>query len=232
MIFESPIVVRGALISLIEDTIIGFTPNIVFFQYNPSKLTRSLEVHSPQTPAGEAPIAPGVQPLMPRETIELELELDASDARAKSWPLETAFGVATRIAALEKMTMPSKGLLGDLVESVSNIAGAFGEDVYKPPERQTVPVSLFIWGPARFSPVRVTSYSIEEQLFSPFLYPLQAKVSLSLEVIPPEAFRCKDNAIVTFSKAFYELNRMQQDALAIANLANAVTDVFTMVAPP
>lgn len=230
--FESPIVVRGALISLIEDTVMTFTPNIVFFQYNPAKLSRSLEVHTAETPAGEAPIAPGVQPLMPKETIDLELELDASDGLERGWPLETAFGVSPRIAAIEKMTMPSKGLLGDLVASVGNIGAALGAD-YTPPVRTTVPVSLFIWGPAKFSPVRVMSYSIEEQLFSPYLYPLQAKVTLSLEVITPASFRCsEDNAIITFAKAFYELNRMQQDALAIANLANAVTDIMNMVAPP
>ena len=46
--------------------------------------------------------------------------------------------------------------------------------------RPTVPVVLFVWGPGRILPVRVTSFAVDETLFAPSLYPLQATVTLGL----------------------------------------------------
>ncbi len=43
-----------------------------------------------------------------------------------------------------------------------------------------VPVVLFVWGPSRVVPVRVTSVSITEQLFDQALNPIQAKVDIGL----------------------------------------------------
>ena len=39
-----------------------------------------------------------------------------------------------------------------------------------------------------------TDYSIEENVFLPTLQPLMAKISLSLEVLTPEVFRCEEGA--------------------------------------
>ena len=45
------------------------------------------------------------------------------------------------------------------------------------------PMTLFVWGPQRVLPVRVTSLSITEEAHDPLLNPIRAKVDLSLAVL-------------------------------------------------
>jgi len=49
-----------------------------------------------------------------------------------------------------------------------------------PPE---APLTLFVWGPQRVVPVRLTSFSITEQAYDPMLNPILAKVDLTLNVL-------------------------------------------------
>jgi len=49
------------------------------------------------------------------------------------------------------------------------------------PGLAVLPVVLFFWGPGRIIPVRVTALSIEEQQFSPTLYPIRAKATIGLQ---------------------------------------------------
>src|SRR5207248_10179893 len=106
---------RGALVQLVPD-IVGVVPNIVTFQYNPEKITRGVEPWNPfdvdQTKRGAH--APTVQPYDPEETFSFTLEFDAADALEDDNPLAVATGIAGRLAALKKLTLPTKGLIGDL----------------------------------------------------------------------------------------------------------------------
>ena len=117
--------VPGAFIQLIPD-IVAFTPNIVLFQYNPEKITRGLTPWNPfeGSTSSRGAAAPDVAPTPPDEKIGFELQLDATDSAQTSNPLNRTTGVASRIAALRKLTKPSKGMLGDLVQSVGNLVGA------------------------------------------------------------------------------------------------------------
>jgi len=67
--------------------------------------------------------------------------------------------------------------------------------------------------------VRVTRYSIEEQHFLPTLYPVQARVSLELEVLTPDVFKCQDSPAVIAAIAAYRFFRLQQEALALQHAA-------------
>jgi len=113
---------RGALVQLVPD-IVGVVPNIVTFQYNPEKITRGVEPWNPfdvdQTKRGAQ--APTVQPYDPEETFSFTLEFDAADALEDGNPLAIATGIAGRLAALKKLTLPTKGLIGDLAA----LAGVF-----------------------------------------------------------------------------------------------------------
>ena len=91
--------------------------------------------------------------------------------------------------------------------------------------RPTVPVALFVWGPGRILPVRVTSFSVEEMLFSPTLYPLQVTVSLGLEVLTPDVFKGQSGISSDLAVAAYNFTKLQEDALAIAQIARAVDAV-------
>jgi len=45
------------------------------------------------------------------------------------------------------------------------------------------PLTLFIWGPKRVLPVRLTNFSITEDAYDVNLNPIRAKVSLGLSVL-------------------------------------------------
>ncbi|MEX2261855.1 MAG: hypothetical protein WD696_07875 [Bryobacteraceae bacterium] len=216
---RSPRLVRGALVQLAED-VIGIVPNVIPFQYNPETMTRKLTPWNPfevdQTGRGQ--IAPTAQPFDPKEAITLEIHFDAADQLEESDPIAAAIGVSDRIAAIEKLLLPSQGLLGDLLSAAAALAGAA-----QPPQRPTVPVTLLVWGPGRILPVRVTDYSIDESAFLPSLQPLMAKINLALEVLTPDVFRCESGPAIELAVAAYRFYRLQQSVLALQyNARNAV----------
>ena len=90
---NSPRLVKGALVQLIED-IIGVVPNIIPFQYNPTKLSYQLTPWNPfevdQTQRGSQ--APNVQPFDPKESFTLSLELDAADELVVAIELQHPIG--------------------------------------------------------------------------------------------------------------------------------------------
>jgi len=215
---RSPKLARGALVQLVED-VVGVLPNVIPFQYNPETLSRKLTPWNPfevdQTARGQ--IAPTAQPFDPKESMSLEIHFDAADQLEDSDPIAALVGVADRIAAIEKLLLPTRGLLADLVGAAAALAGGT-----QPPQRPTVPVALLVWGPGRILPVRVTDYSIDETTFLPSLQPRAAKISLSLEVLTPDVFRCESGPAVELAVATYRFFRLQQSSLALQyNARNA-----------
>ena len=208
---------KGALVQLIKDVVGVVTPNAVVFQYNPQKLSHTITPWNPQevdqTQRGAQ--MPTVQPFSPKESFSLSLELDATDELEVGNPTAIASGVAPRLAALKKLTWPSRGLFGDLVGKASAQAGGATCNV----ERATVPIVLFVWSPNRILPVRVSSFSVEETLYSPTLVPLHATVSLGLEVMTPDSFKCQTDEVQKLAIAAYDHTKMLDDALAIASVA-------------
>jgi hypothetical protein len=214
---SAPRAARGAFVQLVPG-LVGVLPNIVVFQYNPERLTHALTPWNPfetdQTQRGAQ--APTVQPFNPRETFNLAIELDAADDLEDGNPVTKIAGIADRLAALKKLTLPSKGLIGDLIASATSLVGGSQAQAQRP----TVPIVLFVWGPGRILPVRITSFSVEETLFSPTLYPMQAKATLALEVLTPDVFKCQRDPTADIAVAAYNFSKTQEDALAVANIAN------------
>ena len=212
---RSPKLQKGAIVELIETLGVPL-PSVIAFQYNPEKVTRSLTPWNPlevdQTQRGT--LAPTAQPFDPKETISMEIEFDASDQLEDNNDLAKRVGVADRIAALEKLLLPGDTPLGQLISAVASIVGKA-----EAPKRPTVPISLLVWGVGRIVPVRITSYSIEEQQFLPSLYPIMARVSLSMQVLTPDVFKCSSGPSVEIAKAAYALFRKQQEALALLHTA-------------
>ena len=222
----SPPVFRGALVQLLEDFGVP-VPNIVPFQYNPAKVTRNFTPWNPfatsqQTQSAQAPL---VQPFDPDETFSFDLEFNATDDIELYNPVAMATGVASRLAALKKLILPSQGLFGDLVGSAKALAGKTSNEGVKP----EVPVTLLILGTGIILPVRVTSLKIEISEFMPLLYPLAAKATIELKVLTPDAFKCQKTTATGLAIAAYNLTKTQDDALAIANAANVVTAIASMV---
>ena len=221
----SPQLVRGAIVQLIED-VIGIIPNIIPFQYNPETVSRTLTPWNPfeVEQSGRGQIAPTAQPFDPKEAITIEVHFNAADLLEDDDAVAKAIGVADRLAAVEKLLLPSSGLLGDLVAAVGDLTGN-----PPPPERLSVPVALLVWGPGRILPVRVTGYSVEETTFLPSLQPLMAKVSLTLEVLTPDVFRCESGPAIELAIAAYKFFRVQQSALAIAHNARNAAQALTLL---
>jgi hypothetical protein len=222
-----PPLLRGAIVQLSEDlgTVI---PNMIPFQYNPEKVTRTLKPWNPfdVDPTKRASPAPNAAPFDPEETYQFTLELDATNDLDDGNPVAQLTGVASRIASIQKLITPSKGLFGDLIATAKALANA---PLDKQAERSVIPVALLILGPGTVLPVRVTTISIEILEFNAQLYPLMAHVMLELRVLTPEAFKCKTTAATELARSAYEFTRLQEDALAIANFANALSAAKSML---
>jgi hypothetical protein len=229
----SPKLLKGTLVKF--DTFLGVpVPQLIIFQYNPATITRTVTIASDAGGAAgggrDAAVAASAQPQPPSESISLALELDAADAleSPESHPIAMLAGVADRIAALEMLLFPNpsgQGLLGDLATSLG-----FGSALPPPPTRLTVPLVFFVWGPGRILPVRVTAFSVEEQEFMTLLYPLRAKVSLTLQVLREGEYPVGSaNKLSTdLANAAWKFYRAQQQVLAIANIANTIESLANM----
>ncbi|MBD0259230.1 MAG: hypothetical protein ICV83_26225 [Cytophagales bacterium] len=254
---RSPKLLKGALIEFSE-RFIGPVPNVIVFQYNPEKMTRSLEIWNPSGASGSETSASvdasvTAQPFDPPESFTLELELDAADAleTPERHPVAFISGVADRIAAMEMLLYPqADGLLGGLLGSVTGalsvgasvaggsiggavsgaVSGALGGGGAQPVPRGTVPVVLFVWGPGRIVPVRLTTFSVEEQAYSPLLYPIRAKVSIGLKILTPKDFPpCNRKFSEDLAITAFKFTRKQKEVLAAANMANSVESILSML---
>jgi hypothetical protein len=85
-------------------------------------------------------------------------------------------GISPRIAAIEMLMQPvGTSLVGRLLSR--NCAAV-------PPGR--VPRTLFVWGPGRITPVRLTSLTVRETAFDELLNPIRATADLGFSVLRPE----------------------------------------------
>ncbi|MFC8095403.1 hypothetical protein [Streptomyces sp. NPDC057301] len=245
---RTPKLLKGALIQFSAPLLVP-VPSLIVFQYNPESLARTLRPWAPPEagPDGAATSGQGrqqqaglAQPYDPQEEFTVVLELDAADALEypESHPVAALSGVADRLAALEMLLYPAPddaaGLLsGSLGVSVSvsvgglEIGASAEVEIVPSPE---VPVVLFFWGPGRIVPVRITSFAVEEQAFSPLLYPIRAKVSMGMRVLAPAALGDREETTaVKIAKTAYEFTIAQKQLLATANLANSVESVAGML---
>ncbi|WP_136656729.1 hypothetical protein [Nitratireductor sp. XY-223] len=233
----APKLVKGALIEMSE-RFLGPVPNIIIFQMNPSQVTRSFESWDAEDAGegeGEAAerSAATAQPGDPTETINLSLILDATDAleMPDSHPIQVVSGVADRLSALELLMFPQEdSLLGALLTAaVSAFGGSVSFSVAEA-RRGSVPITLFVWGINRIVPVRVTSFEVDEQEFSPILYPHRVKVSLGLRVLKPAELEDHPSEIAReIAKISYTFTKKQREVWGAANLANTVESILGML---
>ena len=156
--------------------------------------------------------------------------------------MAVATGVADRLAAIEMlMYPPGDSLLGGLLGSVSGSVSfsasgvSIGADAQSAQlQRKDAPIVLFFWGPGRIVPVRITSLSIEEQQYSPLLYPTRAKASIGIKVLDLDDLvgaggDAATGAAAELARACYKFTRAQKELLATANLANGVESIIRML---
>lgn len=206
---RSPRVQKGAIVGLDP-----FNPlaSIIIFQYNPEMLTRSLAVQAVGDSAnmGEALRLKGP----PRETLKVDIEIDATDQLERADPLATSLGLHPTLASLEMLLYPKSALV-----IANEVLAAAGVIEIIPPE---APLTLFIWGIKRLLPVRITEFSITEEAFDPDLNPIQAKVSLGMSVLTYQ-----DLGLATPGGALFMAHQVIKEVMAtiggISNIAGAAT---------
>jgi hypothetical protein len=231
---------RGALIEFMPTFLIPL-PNIILFQYNPETMQ-----HQWTQPKAAASTGPTSNPLAvqgnPGESFSFTLAMDAgdqiADGSAVTAGLAQVSGIYSRLAALEMLQYPVSpsggGLLGTLSASIdaggisAGIGGSASAVSRSVPAFQ-LPTVLFIWGPGRILPVRVTSLNITEKLYDGLLNPTHAEAQIALTVLTPEELDYVTGPLAGIAQAAYTYSQALRQALAIANLANAVDSILGML---
>jgi len=231
---------RGAFVEFLPTMLIPI-PNIIIFQFNPETITHTWTPAHAAT-GGASGGASGAEnnPLAvsgtPGEAFSFSLAMDSNDMIADGSPiaegLATASGIYTRLAALEMLLYPtgSSGL-DALVGAVSSALGGGGaSDVKRDVPASQLPTVLFVWGPGRILPVKVTSLTITEKLYDPILLnPVHADAQIGLQVLTPEELKFVTGPLADLANMAYTFNQGLREALAIANLANAVESAIGML---
>ena len=200
---------------LLKGAIIGVDPfnplaSVVVFQYNPDTMTRRLEPRavSAEGDRGEAFRLTGA----PKETITLSVEIDATDQLEEANPLATTMGIYPTLAALEMILYPKSAVV-----IANTILSLIGTVEVIPVE---APMTLFVWGPQRVLPVRLTSLSITEEAHDPLLNPIRAKVELSLTVLSYQ-----DLSVTSPGEALFLVHHIAKEIMATTNIFNSAQNI-------
>ena len=167
---NSPRLMKGAIVGI---DIFNPVSSVILFQYNPETLTRTLKAKT----SGEGANSSEALRLQgaPEESITLNIEIDATDQLEKGEINATSMGIYPQLSALEMLIYPKSSVV--ITNTALLAAGTI--EIIQP----MAPLTLFIWGPKRVLPVRLTSFSITEDAYDINLNPIRAKVSLGLSVL-------------------------------------------------
>lgn len=175
----SPRVLKGAIAAFDTPNPV---PQVIPFQYNPAAVTRSLQVQA--TEGSNRRTEPLRLHGAPTETIQLEIELDATDQLEVADSTAIATGIYAQLSALEALIYPPSSRV-----IANDILLALGTIQVVPPQ---APLTLLIWGVRRVLPVRLTEFSITEEAHDVNLNPIRAKVNLGLQVLSYNDFLPQD----------------------------------------
>jgi hypothetical protein len=199
---------KGAFINL-GAGLLGAIPNIVIFQFNPVRVTRTPTLVQPPPPETGSGVRDAMQqPAEPSESYSFSLRVDATDQLASSNPIAAASGILPALSALELLMVPKSSLTIDL----SKLSGKKKPHQH-PPER--LPTILFFWGPFRIMPVTINSLSITETEYDQLLNPIRAEVSVNLKVLTRGQLKDQE-----FARGAYKYTQGVKEVMAALNLAN------------
>lgn len=195
---------------LLKGAIVGVDPynplaSVVVFQYNPEKLTRKVSANAAPADTGASKARPDALRLRgpARETIDVDLEFDATDALERGDPQAGRLGVHPALASLEMLLYPKSAWM-----IANNVLAKVGTIEILPPK---APLTVFVWGPKRVLPVRITELSIEEQLFDPALNPIRATVRIGMTVLTYD-----DLGIASVGGALHLAHQVAKEVMATA----------------
>jgi hypothetical protein len=159
---------------VLVDYVTGAVQRLIPLQYNPETLTRTLQVQGIGPESG-----PHVDQMRlkgpPIETFKFDAELDAGDMLDAGDPLAISSGIGPQLAAIETVIYPTSTQLQQ--------ANAMTQNGTLEIVPMDAPLTLFVWSKNRVVPVKITEFSITEEMFDSSLNPIRAKVSLGLRVL-------------------------------------------------
>lgn len=168
----SPRLLKGGIALLDPQT--GSVLRIIELQYNPDTLTRSLKIKGVDADSGDHIDALRLKG-PPEETFKVEAEMDLTDQLETGDSQAAQNGLHPVLASLEVIVYPSSAHL-------LSMNGLVSAGILEIVPAQT-PLTVFVFGPNRIVPVRITEFSITEEAFDPSLNPIRAKVSLGMRVL-------------------------------------------------
>lgn len=167
---RSPRVRKGAIVSVDPWNPLA---SVIVFQYNPATLSRTLTAQMSDEGGARSEVQRFKGP--PQEEIRATVEIDATDQLERGELGAVTMGIYPQLSALEMILYPKTRHV--IANAALAVAGTL-EVV--PPE---TPLTLFVWGLKRVVPVRLDSFSIEEEAYDVNLNPIRAKVSLTMRVL-------------------------------------------------
>jgi len=224
--------IKGALVELIPTALVPI-PNVIVFQFNPETMTHTW-TQPEAAPAG--PNATVTDPYAvthePGESFSFVLALDAADSIATgsvSAGLAQVSGVYSRLAALEMLLYPASSTAGSgLVGTVTAAIGsAIGVSTKQAVPENVLNTVLFVWGPGRIVPVRITGLTVTERLYDGALNPTLAEVQITMRVPTDEELRHHPDS--TLARVANDYTQSLRLSLAAANLVNAGESILGML---
>jgi hypothetical protein len=93
-------------------------------------------------------------------------------------------------------------------------------------------VALFVWGPQRIVPVRITQLSITEKLYDGLLNPVHAEAQIALRVLTPDELAAVQGPMRDVANIAYVYTQGLRQVQATANLADAAASIIGMLPTP
>lgn len=229
---------KGAFIQFMPTFLVPL-PNVILFQYNPETMTHTwTPASSYVTPDAKNKPNPLAVKGLPGESFSFNLVMNSddtiADGSAVTAGLASATGVYSRLCALEMLLYPtgaftSDKLLGTVSSAISSALGGSSTQKTNVPQ-YTMPTVLFVWGPARIVPVRLTSLTITEKLYdSPLLNPKYAEAQVGIQVLNTDEVTALQDALKQVATVAYTYSQAFRQAMALANLANATESIIGML---
>jgi hypothetical protein len=233
------VLLKGALVSFAPTFVPIPIPDVIVFQYNPESMTHTWTQPEAASSAGTEGSNPLAVAGMPGESFSFTLAMDASDEIADGLPptaaIAQATGLYSRIAALEMLLYPSgttNKLVGAVTAAVGSLLGGSSPKPKRIVPQSVMPVTLFIWGPGRIVPVRMTALTITEKLYDPLLNPTHVDAQITLRVLTPAeltAASADGDVLGKLASVAYGYTLTLRQTLAVANLGNAAESIIGMI---
>ena len=206
----APRVLRGAIVGVDPMNPLA---SVIVFQYNPESLQRSFQPQAAATGGDGGDRSEALRLKGPPvETIKVDVEIDATDQLETGAGSARELGIYPQLAALEMLLYPKSALV-----IANTVLMAVGTIEVIPP---TAPLTIFIWGPKRVVPVRLTELSVTEEQHDPSLNPIRAKASLGLRVLS-----YSDLPITNPGYSLFLAHQIVLEAMAVVGSTSNLGDV-------